>query len=151
MSQTMMTSPVELMSGVLQDSLVNSAGTIKAAVEGQAGVLVKGSRTVSPEGRSSDDNDDGNGLGAGESPPLRQLRFRGLEPRKRYVISLCTESNSGTLSRVIVAEAEPHAEAPLVRPVCYSARKQQRISVSRVLARSLAGGKTRDTSRFSFH
>lgn len=111
---------------VLQDGLANSAETVKSAVEGQAGVLVRGSRLVSPGGRSSNNNVDGDGLGAAESSPMHQLRFRGLEPSKRYAISLCTESNSGTLSRVTVAEAEAHAEAPLVRPVYYySAPKQQ--------------------------
>ena len=104
---------------MLQDSLTNSAATIKSAVEGQAGVLAKGSTPVSPGSTSSRSNEDSNGLGAADSPPAQQLRFRGLEPSKRYVISLCTESNSGTLSGVTVAEAEAHAEAPLVRPVGY--------------------------------
>lgn len=121
---------------MLQDSLTNSAKTVKSAVEGQAGVLVAGSTLVSPGGKRSNDSKDSNALGAAESPPTEQLRFRGLEPSKRYIISLCTESNSGTLSQVTVAVAEAHAEAPLVRPVGHSTRKQLHIVV---VHRSLQG------------
>lgn len=108
----------------LQESLTNSADTVKSAVEGQAGVVAAGSTFVSPaRSRSGDDlsggsNDDigsgGNRHDVAEPPPTRDLRFRGLEPSKRYVVSLCTESNSGVLSRVTVVEAEAHAEAPKV-------------------------------------
>lgn len=136
---------------VLQDGLANSAETVKSAVEGQAGVLVKGSRLVSPGGRSSNNNVDGDGLGAAESPPVHQLRFRGLEPSKRYAISLCTESNSGTLSRVTVAEAEAHAEAPLVRPVYYKFCSQATVKLVVGACKEACGRgrKYRDTSRFS--
>lgn len=115
-----------------QEGLENSAESVISAVEGQLGVVVAGSTFVSPEGSSSSGNAQsssssgssssndfgygyGYGHGADEAPPLQQIRFRGLEPSKGYVVSLCTESNSGTLSKVTVADAEAHAEAPLVR------------------------------------
>lgn len=99
-----------------------------------------GSTSVSPTGSSNSSNiqsssrssNNGYGYGYGhgddEPQPSQQIRFRRLKPSKRYVVSLCTESNSGTLSKVIVAEAEVHAEAPLVRlsyVVSCSALKQQ--------------------------
>lgn len=113
---------------LLQESLANCAESVTSAVKGQAGVVVAGSTFVSPgdsssgnaqssSSRSSNDYGYGYGRGADEAPPPQQIRFRGLEPSKRYVVSLCTESNSGTLSKVTVTDAEVHAEAPLVSPV----------------------------------
>ena len=108
----------------MQESLTNSADTVKSAVEGQAGVVAAGSTFVSPGGSrsssvlsSGSDNDDDRAIedAVAEPPSARQLRFRGLEASKPYVVSLCTESNSGTLSKVTVVEAEAHAEAPMVR------------------------------------
>lgn len=130
---------------ILQDSLVNSAETVRSAVEGQAGVMVAGSTFVSPGGRNSSDNVDSR-LGAAESSPTEQLRFRGLEPSKRYMISLCTESNSGSLSRVTVAEAEAHAEAPLVRPVGYSPRRTNGTICLQACSRGFGGGRRWDAS-----
>lgn len=118
---------------------MNSAETVKSAAEGQAGVLATGSRFISPGSTSSGGKEDNNELGAAESPPKHQLRFRGLEPSKRYTVSLCTESNSGTFSSVTVAEAEAHAEAPMVRLVSYPAPKLQH-TLDEVVRRRLQGG-----------
>ncbi len=123
--------PYERMS--LQESLANSADTVKSAAEGHIGVVAAGSTFVSPggsrrggdlSGGSIDDFDSsGHGHDVADLPPRRELHFRGLEPSKRYVVSLCTESNSGILSRVTVVEAEAHAEAPMVRlPGDFSSR-----------------------------
>ncbi|CAM9385228.1 unnamed protein product [Scytosiphon promiscuus] len=103
-----------------KESLTNSAEAVKSAVEGTGGVVVVGSTLITPggSGRSNSirnrTNSSEDGHGAAESPPTQQLRFRGLEPKTRYVVSLCTESNSGGLSGVTVTEAEPHGEAPVV-------------------------------------
>lgn len=105
---------------VLQESLKHSAEAVKSAVQGAGGVLVTGSTFISPEERSSGSsiqnriNTTEGGYDTDAPPPVQRLRFRGLEPKRRYVISLCTESNSGSLSGVTVAEAEAHGEAPLV-------------------------------------
>lgn len=109
-----------------QESLANSAETVKSAKEG-AGVVAVGSLLISPKSGSgsiqrSGKNEYGDGYSHAELSPASQLRFRGLQPRKRYVVLLCTESNSGTLSKVTVSEAQAHAEAPLVseRPAKYT-------------------------------
>ncbi|CAM9283759.1 unnamed protein product [Ectocarpus fasciculatus] len=104
-----------------KESLANSAETVKSAKEG-AGVVAVGSLLISPKSSSgsiqrSGKDEHGDGYSRAELPPAQQLRFRGLQPRKRYVVSLCTESNSGTLSKVTVSEAQAHAEAPLVTEV----------------------------------
>ncbi|CAM9139051.1 unnamed protein product [Hapterophycus canaliculatus] len=106
-----------------KESLISSPESVKSAVEGVEGVLVIGSKYISPGDSSGskslrnkmDSSEDGHG--AAEASPEQQLRFRGLKPRRRYVISLCTESNSGILSGVTVAEAEAHGEAPVVTEV----------------------------------
>lgn len=104
-----------------QEILTNSAEAVKSAVEGVGGVLMVGSTFVSPgdSGSSSsiqnriNSSKDGYSSAA-EPPPAEQLWFRGLEPKRRYTICLCTESNSGSLSGVTVTEVEAHGEAPLV-------------------------------------
>ena len=135
----------------MQESLTNSADTVKSAVEGQAGVVAVGYTFVSPGGsRSSsvlnsgsdndNDNDSATEHGVAEPPSARQLRFRGLEASKRYVVSLCTESNSGTLSKVTVVEAEAHAEAPMVRLSDCCCPRANAIGISSALAGRFEGG-----------
>lgn len=68
-----------------------------------------GSVLVFPEEREK-----GTG-GYGEELALKQLRFQELKPARKYMASLFTESNSGSISPVLATEAETHAEAPLVR------------------------------------
>lgn len=84
-----------------------------SAVQGQAGIVLAGSTVIFPSTdgiSSSDDHRD-----AGEAQTGDQLRFQGLKPSGQYVVSLCTESNSGIFSKVVVIDAGTHAEAPLVR------------------------------------
>ncbi|CBJ34147.1 conserved unknown protein [Ectocarpus siliculosus] len=104
-----------------KESLANSAEAVKSAKEG-AGVVAVGSLSISAKSGSgsiqrSRKNEYGDGYSHAELSPASQLRFRGLHPRRRYVVSLCTESNSGTLSKVTVSEAKAHAEAPLITEV----------------------------------
>ncbi|CAM9253016.1 unnamed protein product [Ectocarpus sp. 4 AP-2014] len=98
-----------------KESLANSAEAVKSAKEG-GGVVAVGSLSISPKSGSGK-NEYGDGHSHAELSPASQLRFRGLHPRRRYVVSLCTESNSGTLSKVTVSEAHAHAEAPLITEV----------------------------------
>ncbi|CAM9697124.1 unnamed protein product [Ectocarpus sp. 12 AP-2014] len=104
-----------------KERLANSAETVKSAKEG-AGVVAVGSLLISPKSGSgsiqrSGKNEYGDGYSHAELSPASQLRFRGLQPKRRYVILLCTESNSGTLSNVTVSEAQAHAEAPFITEV----------------------------------
>lgn len=88
---------------------------VKSAVQGQAGVVAAGSTFVSPR-RGSSEVGSSNSLYSDGEITAQTVRFRELQPRKRYVVAVCTESNSGTLSKVFTEEAEVHAEAPLVSP-----------------------------------
>lgn len=99
----------------IQDSLTNSAETVTLAVQGQAGVVLAGSTLIFPSTDDGSSNSDRHG-DAEEKQPRQKLRFQGLKPTGRYFASLCTESNSGILSKVVAIGVETHAEAPLVRP-----------------------------------
>lgn len=84
--------------------------------------MAAGSISVSPPGDGSRGagergSDSDGSVTHSDKPTQQRLRFRGLTPQKRYAVTLCTESNSGTLSKVIAVEADCHAEAPLVSPV----------------------------------
>ena len=103
-----------------QDSLKHSPEKVKSAIKGQRGVVAAGSVSVSPPGggsRGGSESGSGSNVMYADVSPAQRLRFQGLTPHKRYTVALCTESNSGTLSKVVAAEADSHAEAPLVSPV----------------------------------
>lgn len=93
-----------------QDSLANSPEAIKSAVRGSGGILAAGLTPVSP----STSTGMATTTAHSDISPGNQLLFAGLEPKGRYTLYLCTESNSGSLSGVTVTEAMVHSEAPLV-------------------------------------
>lgn len=88
---------------------MKSVEAIKSAKKGQGGIVTVGSVLVFPDEREG--GNDGNG----EDVALKQLKFQELKAGRKYMVSLFTESNSGSTSPVLVAEAETHAEAPMVR------------------------------------
>lgn len=87
---------------------------VKSAVQGHADVVASGSVFVSPDIGGGTRTINSSSGRYDDEPLVQQRRFQGLKPSGRYVVSLCTESNSGSLSEVVVAEEEVHAEAPLV-------------------------------------
>lgn len=94
---------------LVQESFVKSIEAIKSAKKGQGGIVTVGSVQVFPE------ESEGGSDAHGEDFGLKQLKFQELKPARKYVASLFTESNSGSISPVLGAEAETHAEAPMVR------------------------------------
>lgn len=82
--------------------------------------MAAGSVSVSPPGgdsQGSSESDSDSGVMHSGTPTPRRMQFRGLTSQKRYALTLCTESNSGTLSKIVAVEADSYAEAPLVSPI----------------------------------
>lgn len=97
--------------------------------------MAAGSTSVSPpggDGQGASGSDSDSGVTHSGTPTPRRLRFRGLTSQRRYALTLCTESNSGTLSKVVTVEADSHAEAPLVSSIfsCLCTSKYPRLKPS---------------------
>ncbi|CAM9130121.1 unnamed protein product, partial [Laminaria digitata] len=128
-----------------QDSLKQSPEKVKSAIKGQGGVVAAGSVSVSPPQDGSrgalQSGSDSSSVIHGDTPQTttQQLQFRGLTPQKRYAVTLCTESSSGTLSMVLAAEADSHAEAPLVAKVTAAPEDRSAESLSLAVALESAG------------
>lgn len=111
-----------------------SAEDVRSAVQGQSGVVAVGSAVVSPGSGGSTTSSEGQFV-------PRNFHTRGLSPQKRYAVVMCTEGNSGTLSDVVTAFAQTHAEAPLVSATEVSAKLlflSCEIRSTHILARTLS-------------